>query len=628
MLTKRPTQEITPQSDDSDDELVETKIGDVPLVWYNNENHIGYSSAGQKVAKKMEMSQIDKLLASEDNPNFWRTIYDELNQKMVKLTPQQLQLVRRIKGKAYIDDVIKDTDYNYELEPNPFPMKDTPVIKRRFMPSKNERLKINKIVYAMKMGWFKLPAPYVKPDPIQDFFNTAYDTWASANNDIDKRIPTLAPPKLNLPTHVDSFNPPPEYMDEPKPAPKNLRGLQNDGRLLKDNFERLMSLYLAPRVQKKKIHMRPEDLIEELPNLEEMRPYPTKVAINIDTKSENLISLSFSANDAYFVVADDFGNVRVYHTLTSRLVYNIKVKTENLISCEFTPTGCLLIICEEFVDIYALKLNMSQYEKNIQKFSAIYDNHNNTQHEDDDRTTEFTFPYFSHKDERKSYMAHLMRVTFIKNRIASASLHRKEDYLCVVAKKQDGSRSLEVIHITQCRHTKISIRAKSKIQKVLFHNVKPFLFIMTVSHIFVFDLQKQIVKKKLISGCKYLSNMALHRTGDHLIVCSYDRQVLWFDLDSNEFPYKKMKIHNLAVRGVTFSPNLNLMASCSDDGKVIVQYAKVDEEGFAYPSIVPLKALFGHKKSKQGLNVLDTKFMNNKYWLASAGADGKVLIWA
>lgn len=628
MLTKRPTQEIIHNSDDSDDELVETKIGDVPLVWYNNENHIGYSTEGLKVPKKLEMSQIDKLLASEQNPDFWRTIYDEMNQKVVKLTPQQIQLLRRIKNKAYIDDAIKNTDYNYELEPNPFPMKDTPVIKRRFMPSRHERLKINKIVYAMKMGWFKPPPPIVKRNPIKEFFDTAYDTWASVKDNVDKRLPTLAPPKLNMPTHEDSFNPPPEYMENPKPAPKNLRGLQNDGQLLKQNFERLMSLYLAPRVMKKKIHMRPEDLVEDLPDLQEMRPYPAKVAINIDTKSENLKSLSFSSNDVYFAVADDFGNVRVYHTMTSRMVYNIKVKTENMISCEFTPSGCLMIVCEEFVDIYSLKLTASHHEKCIQRFSAIYENHKGAQNDDENPSATFDFPHFENKDDRKSYMAHLMRINLKKNRIASASLHRKEDYLCIVTKKQDDSRNLEVIHITHCRHTKISIRAKSKIQKVLFHNVKPFLFIMTVSHVFVFDLQKQSVKKKLVSGCKFLSNMALHRTGDHLIVCSYDRQVLWFDLDSNEFPFKKMKIHNLAVRGVTFSPNMNLMASCSDDGKVIVQYAKVDEEGFAYPSIVPLKALFGHKKSKLGLNVLDTKFMNNKYWLASSGADGKVLIWA
>lgn len=37
-------------------------------------------------------------------------------------------------------------------------MYNGPVSKKRFLPSENERKKINKIVHAIKMGWMK---PYV-----------------------------------------------------------------------------------------------------------------------------------------------------------------------------------------------------------------------------------------------------------------------------------------------------------------------------------------------------------------------------------------------------------------------------------------------------------------------------------
>lgn len=49
--------------------------------------------------------------------------------------------------------------------------------------------------------------------------------------------------------------------------------------------------------------------------------------------------------------------------------------------------------------------------------------------------------------------------------------------------------------------------------------------------------------KKLISGCKWISCIDVHPSGDHLIVGSYDRRVAWFDLDLSSTPYKTLKYH-------------------------------------------------------------------------------------
>jgi len=55
-----------------------------------------------------------------------------------------------------------------------------------------------------------------------------------------------------------------------------------------------------------------------------------------------------------------------------------------------------------------------------------------------------------------------------------------------------------------------------------------------------------------------------------------------------------MMIHDKAVRKVTFSKKFKLFASCSDEGKIIVQHVEIDSEGFTYPKIVPLKVLASH----------------------------------
>lgn len=43
---------------------------------------------------------------------------------------------------------------------DPFPLSAAPIPKRRFMPSKHERIKINKIVQAIKLGRID-PAKYL-----------------------------------------------------------------------------------------------------------------------------------------------------------------------------------------------------------------------------------------------------------------------------------------------------------------------------------------------------------------------------------------------------------------------------------------------------------------------------------
>lgn len=43
-------------------------IGNVPIEWYEDYDHIGYDLTGQKIAKPKSEGEIDKLLAREEAP--------------------------------------------------------------------------------------------------------------------------------------------------------------------------------------------------------------------------------------------------------------------------------------------------------------------------------------------------------------------------------------------------------------------------------------------------------------------------------------------------------------------------------------------------------------------------------
>lgn len=46
-------------------------VGDVPLEWYKDEEHIGYDLAGKKIKKKEKQDKLDSFLASVDDSKNW-----------------------------------------------------------------------------------------------------------------------------------------------------------------------------------------------------------------------------------------------------------------------------------------------------------------------------------------------------------------------------------------------------------------------------------------------------------------------------------------------------------------------------------------------------------------------------
>ncbi len=95
-------------------------------------------------------------------------------------------------------------------------------------------------------------------------------------------------------------------------------------------------------------------------------------------------------------------------------------------------------------------------------------------------------------------------------------------------------------------------KSPGNVQSISFHPSRPFLFVVTQQHVKVFHLIEQKMVKKLMSGCKWLSSIDIHPSGDHVIVGSYDRRVVWFDMDLSSTPYKTLKFHEKAVRNVQF----------------------------------------------------------------------------
>ena len=100
-------------SDDSSDEEVLIRTGNIPRHWYDLYDHKGYSVKGKQVEKLAEKDELQKFLEKSDDPQWWRNITDELNNKEIRLSRGDLEMLNRLrKGKVAEKEFDIDKDYS------------------------------------------------------------------------------------------------------------------------------------------------------------------------------------------------------------------------------------------------------------------------------------------------------------------------------------------------------------------------------------------------------------------------------------------------------------------------------------------------------------------------------------
>jgi ribosome biogenesis protein ERB1 len=203
--------------------------------------------------------------------------------------------------------------------------------------------------------------------------------------------------------------------------------------------------------------------------------------------------------------------------------------------------------------------------------------------------------------------------------------HSKGDYFATVC--SDAANRSVLIHQLSKRRSQIPFnKSKGLVQMILFHPIRPFLFVATQRHVRIYNLTKQELSKKLMTGAKWISSIAVHPHGDNVLVGTFDKRVQWFDLDLSTSPYQVLRYHSCAVRSVAYHTRYPLFASCSDDPSIVVTHGMVYNDLLQNPLIVPVKFLKGHTKYND-FGVMSIAWHPTQPWLFSAGADGYMKLW-
>jgi ribosome biogenesis protein ERB1 len=185
-ITDGPMEVLTSDSDTSDDEHARDGIGNIPLHWYNDEEHVGYNLDGERILKSgVEKDRLDKFLAKVDDPDYGRTIVDPLTKREIRLSDEDIDMIKRIQGGEFPDsayDPYQDYVDFFTHEKRVTPISNVPEPKGRFLPSKWEHKTVMKMVRAIRKGWLK-PKSDVKKE------EESYDIWKDTETAGDATAP-------------------------------------------------------------------------------------------------------------------------------------------------------------------------------------------------------------------------------------------------------------------------------------------------------------------------------------------------------------------------------------------------------------------------------------------------------
>ncbi|KAG2483393.1 hypothetical protein HYH03_017745 [Edaphochlamys debaryana] len=644
-----------PGSDSSEDERPNRNtVGNVPLVWYKDEDHIGYDIEGGKIGKAQRADRLQQLLDRNDSKKALRTIYDPYNDEEITLSREELAMVMRIrKGQFPHVEVNPFEPYNdyFSREREVMPIVDRPEPKSRFVPSKWEEKKIIKLVRAIRKGWIRVGPPKSADLPPEE--PPAYLLWGDDGTvegaagpggaKAGSGLTYIPAPKPQLPGHADSYNPPAEYLpteeeraawamadpeDRPRTLPQafpSLRAVPAYADFIKERFERCLDLYLCPRVRRKRLDIKPEQLVPQLPRPRDLQPFPTALALAFEGHEGPVRGVAPDPWAGQWLLSGgQDGTLRIWEVRTGRCWRTWQLGAP-VAAVAWCPNPALRLVSAAVgSELVLLPSGTGPAEAEEAAEEALRAAVGGREAPEEG---EGAGPGPG-SGELAAWSARSGGGVSVRVRFPVASLawHGRGDYFASVA--PTGNTQAVVVHqLSKAASQNPFRKNRGRVVRVAFHPAKPFLFVATQNHVRVYNLAKQALAKKLLGGGGSISCLAVHPTGDHVLVGSDDKRVAWYDMDLSNKPYKALRHHLQPPRAVAFHRSYPLFASSSDDGTVQVFHGMVYSDLLTNPLIVPVKILRGGHTVVKSAGVLDCAFHPTQPWIFTAGADSKILLY-
>ncbi|KAL0229091.1 hypothetical protein GEMRC1_013711 [Eukaryota sp. GEM-RC1] len=544
---------------DSEDDGIRNQIGNIPLEWYDDHDHMGYDKDGNKLLRPPKPDMVQQFLDLQTGKGL-RTVWDDLHSESVEFSKDQMEVVKNISAMKFPHtsfDAFPEYDDFFSKHKLVMPIKAAPPSKASFTASKDQAKMILRYLKAIKRGELHLLKPKTH--------STNYLLWDDSGKvigDVNRRSQYIPPPKPKPPSHIESYNPPEEFiptqeelnqwaMMDPEQRPVNfvprkyssLRSVPYYQPFVEERFERCMDLYLCPRTYRKKVVENPDDLLPKLPAPRDLRPYPTRSLVSVVIESKGLKSIDNHVDGLYMAVGDSDGKVSILEVFTGRVVLSFGFVSSNVrldsavTAVSWIPVSNRYTLGVTIDDVaFVVELNLVLFRKveGFEEFDLIEGTKAQWSKSKSSVVVDQQF--------KKEMIVDVIKIVHHPSLPLDRFVwHKNGDYFATLAGSSSPQSSLLIHRLSKSKS--VSPVKNARIIDVAFHPSRPWVFFASSSQIRALDLQQNTSVKKLSPGSNALTSIAVHPSGDHLIVSTNDKQVIWFDLDLGEHPFKKISYH-------------------------------------------------------------------------------------
>lgn len=222
----------------------------------------------------------------------------------------------------------------------------------------DELAQVMKIVRAIRSGRIVPNRPGFSSAAVEK--PPYYAIWSQTDIASAPHPMHMPAPKLALPSHNESYNPPEEYLwtqeekDEFEEREKedkkgqvvpikhsSLRQVAAYSEFVQERFERCLDLYLAPRMLRRRPRLDikdPSELIPKLPSPKDLRPFPTTSSVTYPHPNGiRTRCVAIDPTGMWVVTGAEDGEVRLWECAVGRCAMKWKCSTGPIYGVEWCP---------------------------------------------------------------------------------------------------------------------------------------------------------------------------------------------------------------------------------------------------------------------------------------------------